>query len=47
MAQWLEDRYQTIDRLNEAWGTGVWSEMYQRFEQVPQPGPTPFCTILL
>ncbi|MEC1344741.1 beta-galactosidase [Bacillus haynesii] len=40
--KWLEDRYQTIDRLNEAWGTGVWSETYQRFEQVPQPGPTPF-----
>ncbi|AVI49117.1 beta-galactosidase [Bacillus licheniformis] len=40
--KWLEDRYQTIDRLNEAWGTGVWSETYQCFEQVPQPGPTPF-----
>ncbi|MCY8067557.1 beta-galactosidase [Bacillus haynesii] len=40
--KWLEDRYQTIARLNEAWGTGVWSETYQCFEQVPQPGPTPF-----
>lgn len=39
---WLEQRYQTIDRLNAAWGTGVWSHRYQRFEQVPAPLRTPF-----
>lgn len=40
--KWLKERYQSIDRLNEAWGTGVWSVTYQTFEQIPQPGPTPF-----
>lgn len=39
---WLRNRYGVIERLNEAWGTDVWSETYQTFEQVPQPGPAPF-----
>ncbi|MNJ40588.1 Beta-galactosidase YesZ [compost metagenome] len=39
---WLEERYGTVERLNEAWGTNVWSQTYQRFDQVPQPGPAPF-----
>jgi beta-galactosidase len=40
--QWLKNRYQTIEQLNEAWGARIWSENYQSFEQVPQPGPAPF-----
>ncbi|WP_202077727.1 beta-galactosidase [Caldalkalibacillus salinus] len=40
--QWLEERYGTIHKLNEAWGTAIWSQYYQTFQQVPQPGPTPF-----
>lgn len=40
--RWLEQRYGTIDRLNDAWGTEIWSERYQRFDQVPAPKPTPF-----
>ena len=40
--QWLEARYGTIEKLNEAWGTKIWSEYYHRFDQVPQPGPAPF-----
>jgi beta-galactosidase len=40
--QWLEQRYGTIEELNQAWGTDIWSEYYHRFEQVPQPGPVPF-----
>jgi len=40
--EWLERRYGTIEKLNEAWGTKIWSEYYWSFEQVPQPGPTPF-----
>ncbi|MBL4826768.1 MAG: beta-galactosidase [Spongiibacteraceae bacterium] len=40
--QWLEDRYETIDQLNQAWGTDIWSQRYQTFEQVPAPLKTPF-----
>lgn len=40
--RWLAQRYGTIDRLNDAWGTGIWSEHYQRFDQVPAPLRTPF-----
>lgn len=40
--RWLEARYSTIGRLNDAWGTEIWSERYQRFDQVPAPKPTPF-----
>ena len=39
---WLAKHFGTIDALNEAWGTDVWSERYQRFDQVPAPRPTPF-----
>lgn len=39
---WLQQRYSSIEKLNEAWGTAVWSQTYQRFDQVPQPGPAPF-----
>ena len=40
--EWLKARYETIERLNDAWGTNIWSQAYQRFEQVPQPLPAPF-----
>lgn len=40
--RWLEAKFGTIDRLNAAWGTEVWSERYQRFDQVPAPVRTPF-----
>jgi len=40
--RWLEQRFGTIDRLNAAWGTGVWSQRYQNFAQVPAPVRTPF-----
>lgn len=40
--EWLKKRYKTIDNLNEKWGTMIWSEYYQSFEQVPQPLPVPF-----
>ncbi|MGG7620274.1 beta-galactosidase [Bacillus coreaensis] len=39
---WLKYRYVTIENLNDAWGTKIWSEYYHSFEQVPQPGPAPF-----
>jgi beta-galactosidase len=37
--QWLENKYGTIDRLNETWGTVFWSQTYSRFEQIPAPLP--------
>ncbi|NLP45748.1 MAG: beta-galactosidase [Epulopiscium sp.] len=40
--KWLEERYGTIENLNELWGTQIWSESYLSFDQVPQPLPTPF-----
>lgn len=39
---WLKERYGSIEKLNEEWGTHIWSQYYQNFEQVPQPGPVPF-----
>ncbi|OXM83713.1 beta-galactosidase [Paenibacillus rigui] len=40
--EWLRERYGTVEQLNDAWGTHIWSEYYHTFEQVPQPGPAPF-----
>ncbi|WP_407271193.1 beta-galactosidase [Radiobacillus sp. PE A8.2] len=40
--RWLEEKYQTIDQLNKAWGTTIWSQTYLNFDQVPQPVQTPF-----
>jgi beta-galactosidase len=40
--KWLKKRFGTIERLNEAWGTHMWSTYYQTFEQVPVPFKTPF-----
>src|SRR6187549_3011687 len=40
--RWLEKRFGTIERLNEAWGTDIWATRYQRFDQVPAPVRTPF-----
>jgi beta-galactosidase len=40
--QWLQKRFGTIKKLNEAWGTHIWSQYYQNFEQVPAPVKTPF-----
>ncbi|HEU5080679.1 MAG TPA: beta-galactosidase [Opitutaceae bacterium] len=39
---WLARRYGTIQNLNTAWGTDVWSHRYQSFEQVPAPVAAPF-----
>lgn len=40
--RWLEKRYGTIEKLNDAWGSMIWSEYYQNFDQVPPPLKTPF-----
>ena len=38
---WLRDRYTTIERLNEAWGTTFWSQRYADFEDVLPPLTVP------
>jgi beta-galactosidase len=35
--KWLEGRYGTLDQLNKAWQTSVWSQVYTRWEQIPVP----------
>ncbi|MEG3616022.1 beta-galactosidase [Isoptericola haloaureus] len=34
---WLQERYTTLDRLNEAWGTAFWSQRYTDWEQILPP----------
>jgi len=34
---WLEERYGSLDHLNRAWQTRVWSQVYTRWEQIPVP----------
>ncbi|MBN1352956.1 beta-galactosidase [candidate division KSB1 bacterium] len=38
--RWLKEKFGTIENLNHTWGTHIWSEYYNRFEQVPLPVPT-------
>lgn len=40
--KWLENKYGTIENLNEEWGAKIWSEEYLSFDQVPQPAHVPF-----
>lgn len=37
--KWLEDKYETIDRVNKAWETTFWSHRYQDFTQIESPSP--------
>ncbi|MEI6754034.1 MAG: beta-galactosidase [Paludibacter sp.] len=34
---WLQKKYITIDKLNEAWGTAFWSGIYSDFSQIEIP----------
>ncbi len=33
----LQNKYQTIDNLNQAWGTAFWSQLYTSFDQINIP----------
>jgi len=35
----LKKQFGSIDVLNKAWGTNIWSQNYQAFEQIPLPRP--------
>ncbi len=34
---WLQDRYGTLDQLNESWGTVFWSQVYNTWDEVKLP----------
>lgn len=38
--RWLEARYTTIDRLNDAWGTTFWSQQYSDWSEILPPRST-------
>ncbi|WP_402466504.1 beta-galactosidase [Isoptericola aurantiacus] len=38
--QWLQGRYRTIEELNHAWGTAVWSQHYASFDEILPPRRT-------
>jgi beta-galactosidase len=39
--RWLEQRYGSIEALNEAWGTAFWSQHYASFEEIIPPRAAP------
>ena len=34
---WLRKKYKTIENLNQLWATDLWSQTYNKFEQIPMP----------
>ncbi|NYJ29360.1 beta-galactosidase [Galbitalea soli] len=38
--RWLRDRYETIERLNHAWGTAFWSQHYAGWNEILPPRAT-------
>lgn len=38
--QWLSERYQTLDALNQAWGCAFWSQDYSDWQQINPPNLT-------
>ncbi|MDB1089685.1 beta-galactosidase [Streptomyces sp. ACA25] len=35
--EWLQERYDTLGALNEAWGTAFWSQRYDSWEEIIPP----------
>jgi len=35
--QWLKDKYITLDKLNQEWGTIFWSQTYTDWDEIPLP----------
>src|SRR5688572_19768635 len=38
---WLQQKYKTLDVLNDHWGTAVWSQWFQQWEEILPPRATP------
>lgn len=39
--EWLRNRYQSIEALNDAWGTAFWSQRYDDWEEILPPRVAP------
>lgn len=39
--EWLQHKYGTLEKLNEAWGTVFWNQTYNSWSQLHLPRPTP------
>lgn len=39
---WLDERYGSLDGLNEAWGTTFWSQRYSRWDEIVPPRRAPY-----
>lgn len=39
--EWLRNKYNTLDALNEQWGTAFWSQWYHEWEEIHPPRLTP------
>ena len=38
---WLKQRYGSLDKLNDAWGTAFWSQHYGKWEEIHPPRKAP------
>lgn len=38
---WLQERYETLDALNAAWGTAFWGQHYGQWEHIGAPATAP------
>ncbi|KAB8138855.1 beta-galactosidase [Gracilibacillus oryzae] len=38
---WLKTKYQTIERLNQKWGTAFWSQRYNEWDEIQFPANLP------
>ncbi|MBC7785592.1 MAG: beta-galactosidase [Burkholderiales bacterium] len=38
--EWLRARYRTLEKLNDAWGTKFWSQVYSAWDQIDLPHPS-------
>ncbi len=39
--EWLRERYGSLERVNDAWGTAFWSQTYTSWDHVPVPQREP------
>lgn len=39
--EWLKKRYGSLDKLNHAWGTAFWSQIYSDWEEIRPPHKAP------